>query len=97
MEYSNRNKQLSQSHMVHRSKKRIPDLAVIGARIRNLRGDRLQEDFAMDLGVSQGQLSKIERGKMAPTLDLLVAISQLCGKSIDWIVTGHEAKRQWNG
>jgi len=47
-----------------------------------------QEDLAAYLGISQGQLSKIERGMMGPTLETLARLSERFGKSIDWIVRG---------
>jgi transcriptional regulator with XRE-family HTH domain len=50
----------------------------------------LQDEFATLLGVSQGQLSKVERGKGAPTLEMLVAVASKCGKSLDWIVLGED-------
>lgn len=64
------------------------DLREIGLRIRALRGDVRQEDLALQLGVSQGQLSKVERGKVAPTLEILSGLATRFGKSLDWIVTG---------
>jgi transcriptional regulator with XRE-family HTH domain len=64
------------------------DLKAIGGRIREIRGEMLQEELAAYLGISQGQLSKIERGKMAPTVEILVRLSEKFGKSVDWIVRG---------
>lgn len=64
------------------------DLKAIGARIRELRGTMFQEDLAAYLGISQGQLSKIERGMMGPTVETLARLSEKFGKSIDWIVRG---------
>jgi transcriptional regulator with XRE-family HTH domain len=65
-----------------------PDLKAIGLRIRELRGDMRQEDIALELGVSQGQLSKVERGKIAPTLEMLLAVANRFRKSLNWIVRG---------
>ena len=65
-----------------------PDLKAIGLRFRELRGDMRQEDVALQLRVSQGQLSKVERGKVAPTLEMLLAVACRFGKSLDWIVRG---------
>jgi transcriptional regulator with XRE-family HTH domain len=48
----------------------------------------LQEELAAYLGISQGQMSKIERGNVAPTLEVLTALAQRFGKTIDWIVHG---------
>jgi len=42
-------------------------MVVVGERIRQLRGEERQEDFAVFLGIAQGQLSKIERGRLAPS------------------------------
>jgi len=48
----------------------------------------LQDDFAPLLGITQGQLSKIERGKLAPGIDLLLRLHDRGGRSVDWILTG---------
>ena len=65
-----------------------PDFVAIGSRIRKLRGDVFQEDMADYLGISQGHLSKIERGKGAPTIETLLLLSERFRKSIDWILRG---------
>lgn len=65
-----------------------PDLVAIGSRIRKLRGDVYQEEMAEYLGISQGHLSKIERGKGAPTIEALFLLSERFHKSIDWILRG---------
>jgi transcriptional regulator with XRE-family HTH domain len=64
------------------------DIRAIGSRIRALRGDILQEDLALKIGISQGQLSKIEGGRLAPSVETLVRLADQFGKSLDWIVTG---------
>jgi transcriptional regulator with XRE-family HTH domain len=68
----------------------MPDLQAIGCRIRSLRTNARQVEFASQLRISQGQLSKIERGDVAPTLDVLVMLSAKFGKTIDWIVKGDD-------
>jgi transcriptional regulator with XRE-family HTH domain len=73
--------------MAKRTKARV-DLRAIGARIRELRAGMLQEELAEYLGISQGQLSKLERGLMAPTAETLARLSETFEKSIDWIVQG---------
>lgn len=65
-----------------------PDLKAIGRRIRELRGEQRQDDFAPLLGITQGQLSRLERGKLAPSVAVLLRLRKLSGKSVDWIVTG---------
>jgi len=64
------------------------DLSAIGSRIRALRGDTLQEDLASYLHIRQGQLSKIETGKAAPSVDVLLLLSDRFHKSVDWILRG---------
>jgi transcriptional regulator with XRE-family HTH domain len=65
-----------------------PDLVAIGSRIRKLRGDVFQGEMAEYLGISQGHLSKVERGKGAPTIETLFLLSERFRKSIDWILRG---------
>jgi len=64
------------------------DLVAIGSRIKKLRGDVFQEELAAYLHVSQGHLSKIERGKIAPSLEMLILLSDKFRKSVDWILRG---------
>jgi transcriptional regulator with XRE-family HTH domain len=66
------------------------NLAAIGRRIRQIRGKGRQDDFAPLVGITQGQLSKIESGKLAPGLDLLLRLRERGGRSVDWILTGEE-------
>jgi len=66
------------------------DLEEIGRRIRTLRSEMLQEDLARYLGISQGQLSKIERGKLGPTAEILIRLVKKFGKSADWILMGQD-------
>jgi DNA-binding XRE family transcriptional regulator len=64
------------------------DLSAIGSRIKKLRGAMLQEELATLLDVSQGHLSKIERGKIAPSLEILVRLSVKFDRTVDWIIRG---------
>jgi transcriptional regulator with XRE-family HTH domain len=47
-----------------------------------------QVELAEILGITQAQLSKYERGRNAPTLELLLKLKHFSRKSIDWIVSG---------
>lgn len=78
------------SGFVPRKSKASADLAAIGQRIRQLRGSERQDDFAPALGITQGQLSKIERGLLAPNVDVLVRLGKFSKKSVDWILTGED-------
>jgi transcriptional regulator with XRE-family HTH domain len=66
------------------------DLAAIGERIRELRGAERQDDFAPFLGIAQSQLSRLERGQVAPSVDVLLRLRERFGKSVDWILTGEK-------
>jgi transcriptional regulator with XRE-family HTH domain len=71
--------------VVHRLK---VDLTAIGHRIRKIRGQILQEELCTYLHVTQGHLSKIERGKIAPSLEMLILLSDRFHQSVDWILRG---------
>jgi len=65
------------------------DLRAIGRRVREIRGfDLKQTEFAKILGIGQTQLSKYERGKSAPTAEILLKLKRFSKKTIDWILTG---------
>ena len=64
------------------------DLVAIGSRIRSLRGAGLQEELAAYLHIRQGNLSKMERGKSAPSLEVLLLLSERFHRSVDWILRG---------
>ena len=68
------------------------DLTAVGSRIKKLRGTMLQEELATHLDVSQGHLSKIERGKIAPSLEMLIVLSERFHKTIDWILGENRSK-----
>jgi len=42
----------------------------------------------LPLFAGQGQLSKVERGKVAPTLEILLGLCDEVRESLDWIVKG---------
>ena len=66
-----------------------PDLRAIGRRIRQIRGFEMRQvELAQVLGITQAQLSKYERGRNVPTLELLLKLKLFSGKTIDWIVSG---------
>jgi transcriptional regulator with XRE-family HTH domain len=61
---------------------------------RKLRGAVLQEELAAYLNVRQGHLSKIERGKIAPSLEILILLSDKFhqdGEDWDYAVIEHLA------
>jgi transcriptional regulator with XRE-family HTH domain len=67
------------------------DWKAVGRRLRELRGfDVTQAELAQRLGVSQGYLSTIEHGQREVGAEVLLAISQEFGRSIEWLLTGKE-------
>jgi len=75
------------------AKERI-DWKAVGRRLRELRGfDTTQKEFARQLGISQGQLSRYEKGKSEIGPEVLLRICQKFGKSVQWILAGKESKQ----
>ncbi len=70
-------------------KKPAIDWKAVGRRLRELRGfDMNQAQFARQIGISQGQLSRYEKGKSDISAEVLLRISQSFGRSIEWVLTG---------
>ena len=67
------------------------DWKAVGRRIRELRGfDTNQARFAVELGVSQGQLSKYEKGSSEIGAAILLRLARKSGRTIEWLLTGHD-------
>ena len=47
-----------------------------------------QADLARDLGISQAQLSRYEKGKSEMGAEVLLRLARKCGKSMEWVLTG---------
>lgn len=61
----------------------------VGRRIREMRGfETNQSDFARQLGVTQGQLSKYEKGISEIGAEVLLRLARKSGRSIEWWLTG---------
>lgn len=75
-----------------RLKKQFPppvDWKGVGRRLRELRGfDLTQAEFAEQIGISQGYLSSAERGQREIGPEVLLRISYMCERSIEWLLTG---------
>ena len=67
------------------------DWKAVGRRIRELRGfDKNQANFARELGVSQGQLSKYEQGNSEIGAAVLLRLARMSGQTIEWLLTGKD-------
>ncbi len=76
--------------MAARGKTEI-DWKAVGRRIRELRGfDTHQAQFATELGISQGQLSRYEHGSSEVGAEVLLRLSRKSGKTIEWLLTGRD-------
>jgi len=73
----------------HMYVKHLIDWREVGQRVRGLR-NKPQVEVSRALGITQGQLSRIESGQSRPSIEILLAISLLYHKSVNWILTGKE-------
>jgi transcriptional regulator with XRE-family HTH domain len=62
----------------------------VALRIKEVREDTklASKDFAASVKVDSSQYSKIEQGKLAPTINLIMELNSIYGISIDWLLTG---------
>ena len=68
----------------------------IGKRIKQAREFKglKQKDFASQLNIDTSQYSKIESGKLLPTLNQVIEIGRILDVSYDWIITGKEINNE---
>jgi len=64
----------------------------IGKRIRELRGNERQKNWAAKIGCDQGYISQVENGVTKPSLAFLKGVASMTNASIDWILTGRGDK-----
>jgi transcriptional regulator with XRE-family HTH domain len=70
----------------------------VGRRVREIRGfDDNQKVFARALGVSQGQLSRYERGESEIGAAVLLRLARKSGKTIEWLLAGTETLKNVRG
>jgi transcriptional regulator with XRE-family HTH domain len=68
------------------------DWKAVGKRLRELRGfETTQKKFAEMLDISQGQLSRYEKGKSEIGAEVLLHLTRRFGKSVEWFLTGKES------
>lgn len=73
------------------SKKSGVDWKAVGRRLRQLRGfDKKQAEFAREIGISQSQLSRYEKGNSEIGAEILLRMAKKFGKSMEWLLTGEE-------
>lgn len=58
------------------------DAKLIGARLRELRGDRSQQEVASAIGVEVMTISNYERGERVPQDELKIKLAKYYGKTV---------------
>ena len=66
------------------------DYKALGAKFKHVRGAATQADFAKQFGITRAEVSKIERGEVRPTAELLYNICLKHHLSLEWMLSGHE-------
>jgi transcriptional regulator with XRE-family HTH domain len=66
------------------------DYKALGSKIKHVRGTATQSDFAKQFGITRAEVSKIERGEVRPTAELLYNICLKHHLSLEWMLSGHE-------
>lgn len=67
------------------------DWKAVGRRVREIRGFEVnQAQFALELGISQGQLSRYEQGSSEIGAAVLLRLARTSGKTIEWLLTGRD-------
>jgi transcriptional regulator with XRE-family HTH domain len=73
-------------------KKNLINWVAVGRRVRALRGlETNQAAFAQEIGISQGQLSRYEKGKSEMGAMVLLVLAEKSGRSIEWLLTGRDS------
>ena len=77
--------------MPRQHKKYELDRGAIGRRVREIRGfDLTQTEFGRLVGLTQAQVSRLEKGESLPGVEILLKLKSHSDKSVDWILTGEE-------
>jgi transcriptional regulator with XRE-family HTH domain len=67
------------------------DWNAVGRRVRELRGFEIaQAEFARELGISQGQLSRYEKGRSEIGAEVLLRLARRSGRTVEWLLTGRD-------
>jgi transcriptional regulator with XRE-family HTH domain len=64
----------------------------LGKRLRFLRGEQTQQEFAARLGTDKNTIGRYERGERLPDSAFLCRLHRLSGVSLDWLLTGYGSR-----
>lgn len=70
----------------------MPISSIIATRIKEVRGEQTQKEFADRLGISQQYVSALESEKESPNFTFLFALTKFYKISIDWLMGNSEQK-----
>ena len=74
-----------------RGRKGQIDWQAVGRRVREIRGfDMTQDEFANSIGVTQHYLSTMENGQVRFGTEILLSLSQVSGRSMEWLLMGEK-------
>jgi transcriptional regulator with XRE-family HTH domain len=73
---------------------RMRILKAFGAGLRELRGDRTQEDLAYEANLHPTYIGNLERGEREPKLSILLVLSETLGVSLDRLAQGLPVPRE---
>lgn len=65
-----------------------PDSTDLGERLRYLRGEQSQEQFAQQIGLTRAALANYETGRTKPKASILREISRKLGLSDEFLLSG---------
>ena len=63
----------------------------IGERVKGIRSEESQREFASRFGLTQVDISRIEKGEVKPALEVLFNICIAYEKNLYWLITGKES------
>jgi transcriptional regulator with XRE-family HTH domain len=63
----------------------------IGKRLKTLRAELSQTEFAKSLGIPWRSYHRYETGERVPPLEILRKAVELRGESVEWVLTGNAA------
>lgn len=63
----------------------------IGKRLKTLRAELSQPEFANELGIPWRSYHRYEAGERVPPVEILRKVVELRGESVEWVLTGKAA------
>lgn len=70
------------------------DASTVGWRLKLVRGERKQSEFASILGIHKETLGKYERGERAAGLDIFARLCSYEDVNLNWLLTGEGPMRK---